>query len=387
MTMNWEKDTSEGVLYYCQPPISKRFNSSMIAAFDLDHTIIKPKSGKVFPTSIDDWIFAYKMDKIVEYSNKGYKIVIFTNQKGSFEGKGGMTFSQFKTRWFTIFESLNVPAYIIVSTQDDFNRKPATRMWYFMKSILNGDVKINRKDCFYVGDAAGRPKDHNDCDIKFAINIGISFMTPEEFFEDSKEYPFEKLTKNLKGFNPKLYLENKEKEKEKNYASWKELEKGFRAVIMIGSPASGKSSLANKICQISKDKCHILSMDIEKTKKKMKDMIKSVLSTPNESLIIDATNGTIKARQEWIDIIKTINPEIHIVGVYVNVAKDLAFHLNKLRGIKSLSKEVPAVAIHAYWKRFERPTMETDKFDKILEFDFEPNFATKEAKKQFSIWF
>jgi hypothetical protein len=96
---------------------------------------------------------------------------------------------------------------------------------------------------------------------------------------------------------------------------------------------------------------------------------------------------------EWIDIIKSINPDIEIICVHVNVMKALTIHLNKLRSIKSLidssyhSKEVPAVAIHAYWKRFEKPTLETDQFSKIIEFDFEPNFATKEDKKHFSIWF
>jgi bifunctional polynucleotide phosphatase/kinase len=390
--MHWVKDTSEGLLYYCMPSVSKRFNSAKIAAFDLDHTIIKPESGKTFPISVDDWIFAYKMDKLRYYSKKGYKIVIFTNQKGSFDGKGNMTFDEFMTRWFKIFESLNVPAYILASTQDDFNRKPATRMWQFMKTNMNGDVKINKKESLYVGDAAGRPKDHNDCDIKFAINVGIPFMTPEEFFDDSTEYPFEKLRKNLKGFNPKLYMEEKD-ELELNHDSWRELEKGFRAIIMVGSPASGKSSLAHQICNISKNKCHILSMDIEKTKKKLKDKIKSILVNTNENFIIDATNGTIKTRMEWIDIIKSINPDIEIICVHVNVMKALTIHLNKLRSIKSLidssyhSKEVPAVAIHAYWKRFEKPTLETDKFSKIIEFDFEPNFATKEDKKHFSIWF
>jgi bifunctional polynucleotide phosphatase/kinase len=37
-----------------------------------------------------------------------------------------------------------------------------------------------------VGDAAGRKdgkkKDFSDSDLKFSINIGIPFMTPEQFF-------------------------------------------------------------------------------------------------------------------------------------------------------------------------------------------------------------
>lgn len=35
---------------------------------------------------------------------------------------------------------------------------------------------------FFVGDAAGRPRDHNDSDRKWALNVGIPFFTPEVMF-------------------------------------------------------------------------------------------------------------------------------------------------------------------------------------------------------------
>ena len=35
---------------------------------------------------------------------------------------------------------------------------------------------------FYVGDAAGRPNDHSDCDRALALNAGVRFHTPEAFF-------------------------------------------------------------------------------------------------------------------------------------------------------------------------------------------------------------
>ena len=48
------------------------------------------------------------------------------------------------------------------------------------------------KACFYCGDAAGRPKtanrpkDFSDTDLKFAANIGLKFLTPEQLFLDEK---------------------------------------------------------------------------------------------------------------------------------------------------------------------------------------------------------
>ena len=49
------------------------------------------------------------------------------------------------------------------------------------------------KGSFYCGDAAGRPKtatrpkDFSDSDIKFALNVGLTFKTPEELFLGQKE--------------------------------------------------------------------------------------------------------------------------------------------------------------------------------------------------------
>lgn len=51
--------------------------------FDLDHTLIIPKSGKVFPIDGDDWKFKPKVLEVLLaiYNNKGM-ISIYTNQAG-----------------------------------------------------------------------------------------------------------------------------------------------------------------------------------------------------------------------------------------------------------------------------------------------------------------
>lgn len=57
----------------------------------------------------------------------------------------------------------------------------------------------------FVGDAAGRKSDHSACDRKFALNVGLPFCTPEEFFDkkDAKE-DYE-----LKGFHPNSINNNR----------------------------------------------------------------------------------------------------------------------------------------------------------------------------------
>ena len=63
-------------------------------------------------------------------------------------------------------------------------------MWdHFITHYTHG-VKIDLSQSFYVGDAAGRPKnwkpgaskDFSPADRMFAANIGLQFHTPEEYF-------------------------------------------------------------------------------------------------------------------------------------------------------------------------------------------------------------
>lgn len=63
--------------------------SSLVAAFDIDWTIIRTKSGKKFPTGQSDWtFFDPKVPvKLKELHDEGKKIVFFTNQGGVEKGK------------------------------------------------------------------------------------------------------------------------------------------------------------------------------------------------------------------------------------------------------------------------------------------------------------
>ncbi len=58
-------------------------------------------------------------------------------------------------------------------------------------SFQNGDIAIDMKNSFYCGDAAGRKrvngkKDFACSDRLFAINLNITFYTPEECFLNKK---------------------------------------------------------------------------------------------------------------------------------------------------------------------------------------------------------
>ena len=62
-------------------------------------------------------------------------------------------------------------------------------------------------------------------------------------------------------------------------------------------------------------------------------------------------------------------------------------HNNQLRKVnphrEHLSKAVPAIAVHTYWKQLEPPT--TEEFSEILEVNFVPKFVNKEDEACFNL--
>ncbi len=144
---------------------------SKIAAFDLDHTIIEPRAGKIFPKNYSDWILLPGMkQKLNRLYNNGYKIVIFTNQSGN-----NFDPDKFRKKIHSIKKELGIPIQVFVCIGYGYCRKPSIGMWHLLLLNNNG-VNIDMNRSFYSGDAAGRPGDFSDTDKKFAENIGIKFI-------------------------------------------------------------------------------------------------------------------------------------------------------------------------------------------------------------------
>jgi bifunctional polynucleotide phosphatase/kinase len=81
----------------------------------------------------------------------------------------------------------------VAALKSDQFRKPAIGSWEHIRNKLFKGCTIDMANSFYCGDAAGRPKtatrskDFSDSDIKFALNVGLKFHTPEELFLGQKE--------------------------------------------------------------------------------------------------------------------------------------------------------------------------------------------------------
>jgi len=147
--------------------------SSKIAGFDLDDTLIQTKSRCKFPLHEQDWEWKYPNvpDKIRQLQSQGYECLLFSNQFRLKE----MT----KRKIQTICAELQIGAY--VAKQKNHFRKPEGGMWDIV--IQTHPVNINVDSSFFCGDAAGREGDFANSDLLFAQTIGIPFYTPEEIFE------------------------------------------------------------------------------------------------------------------------------------------------------------------------------------------------------------
>ncbi|CAL5219502.1 g1344 [Coccomyxa viridis] len=183
-------------------------SSSKIAAFDLDGTLVVQKTAGRFVTSASDWkLFNKDVPKVLkEYFDKGYKIVVFSNQGGIASQLDGKQSVKLRERAEQAFEKIDVPATIMYATGKEGCgvRKPELGMWDFFVENLNDGVQPEKGECFFVGDAAGRAGDFAGSDKEFAENVGIAFKTPEEVFGEGPKKAFSPTKQEGPKMNPEL---------------------------------------------------------------------------------------------------------------------------------------------------------------------------------------
>lgn len=327
--MHWEFNTN----YYIgtHKTNKEEIEGQNCACFDLDGTLIKSISGR-FSTDSNDWKMLFdNIDlKLNDLYKKGFKIVIITNQLGI--GKGKQDSKEWIVKIEKIAKVLKVPFIIFASLNKDIYRKPLPSFW---NEFING---VKSKS-FYVGDACGREakkkikKDFADTDYKFALNIGIKFYSPEEFFVGSDErnktikyIDFNKIERNEMVFKPTCDI-----------------------VLMMGFPGCGKSSLVKKC----KDYV-IINRDTEKTMKKVHKLAKNNISE-GKKIVIDNTNMSYIEREVFYKIAHDFNKTLEVV--YINIEQEVAYHNAKYRWFKSKGtvSDIGLVVYRVMNKKFDLP--------------------------------
>ncbi|KPV76205.1 uncharacterized protein RHOBADRAFT_52245 [Rhodotorula graminis WP1] len=147
---------------------------------DIDGTIIRTKSGNGIPSSSFDWEFCGPeiVPKLRATYRDGYALILLSNQASS----GPSLAANFRKKVPFVAREIGVPLRIMACFDFDEYRKPVSGMWDALVGRFNGGLAVDYAASFYVGDAAGRPADHADTDRKFALNAGVRFLTPEQFF-------------------------------------------------------------------------------------------------------------------------------------------------------------------------------------------------------------
>lgn len=80
--------------------------------------------------------------------------------------------------------------------------------------------------------------------------------------------------------------------------------------------------------------------------------------TAGKSVVIDNTNPSLEARQKYIKIAEEL--KVPVRCIFFQVDKDTCMHNNFMRKANTfrnhLSKAVPSVAIHSWFKNHEKPS-------------------------------
>lgn len=381
-----------------------------IAAFDLDSTLITTRSRAKFPKSATDWrlLNSRVAPNLAALQEQGYIFVVFTNQAGV--GNGRITEDFVRTRVEGITAALKVDAGVYVATAKDHYRKPGTAMWDLFVQTIGGVHRIDAKASFYVGDAAGRPersgtaKDFSDSDLRFSVNIGLQFRTPEQHFYVRPEEAVR--TDVIAGFDPRVMvaqhatpllddgsdLDRVLREIVSPADLVDELALGASPqngippvqmmVLMHGVPASGKTTFVKRHLMtkgylwINQDTLHTFSRCSRATRDALAE---------GKSVVIDNSNPDRTARKKYIELAKLHSSSLKVVCLCMRTEENVARHLNMVRERESQGTcpHVPVVAFHAYRKRAEAPEAD-ENIDRIGEVRFVPHFSNEQERYMFT---
>jgi len=299
---------------------------------DLDHTLITPKGKHVFPKTLDDWKWKNEavVPKLKDLYNNGYEIVIVSNQKK-------MSGSEVKTKATMIYEDLKIPFVFISGHSDLYYRKPQLGLWEVLIEYIFKDIKyIDIPSSVFIGDS--------EADLYFARNTKVQFIHTDAFFLGIENKDFAKIESAEHPMTK--WVSNEVYDIPPQSSSQKHL------VIMVGSPASGKSYYSQKLENTG-------FLRINKDTMKTDKMIEKVFNggiKEGRNIVIDNTNPTKEVREKFITAAKKASYYVSIV--WMNFPISVVEYLDNYRIAKYKNEEyhVPIVAMRVYYKKLEKPT-------------------------------
>ena len=282
-----------------QSPPTRR---TKLAVFDFDWTLVKPLNGRKFPKDVNDWQYIREsVPAVVRKYAKDHRIVILTDQSQAWK------VDMIKNVIADL--AVDVTAVIGVKT-----KKPSTEL--FLKVF----PKLHPERSFYVGDAAGDKGDWSDKDRVFAESLGMKFVRPEELFPlDVVKAP------------PASAKAKKTQE----------------VVIMVGYPASGKSTISKNL---ESEGYYRVEGDVHKS---VPAMIKDAEKHLDKSIVFDSTAGSKVKRGEFVKFAQKHDLPVRVFWMQTSI--DVSIERNKQRALAGGPK-IPIIGFYLYRKHFEEPT-------------------------------
>ncbi|KAM0788200.1 hypothetical protein ACM66B_001359 [Microbotryomycetes sp. NB124-2] len=361
-----------------------------VLALDIDGTLITTASGNRWPKNEEDfkWLYNNVPRKLKEAHEQGYAIILISNQAGQ---PGHQQKFLKKVPLIGYKLGHGIPFQCFAALQYDHYRKPASGMWDAFVAANGGEASVDLGESVYVGDAAGRPhrgqsraRDHADTDRKFALNVGLKFLTPEEFFLDEAPDPeFQ-----LEGWDARAHDHSKPLFSPTNIPLVKSPPQFGppqpEVVLFVGSPASGKTTLYRRYFEPA-GYAHV-NQDTLKTRQKCIEAVREHLSA-GRSCVVDNTSPARATREQYLELLRNEFPNVKARVVYFAVPSALAMHNNVYRSSDPSSNRemVPAIAFSQYDKAFEMPDPEAEGFECMhtVNFKFE---GDEHALAKWSRW-
>lgn len=219
-------------------------------------------SGRTYPRDENDWelMNASKLkSKLRALVDQGRCIVVISNQGALDRSKEEKSarLKGLEAKLADVQRALGVPlAFYAGYGKVNRYRKPAPGMWERVtQDFIHKGVVIDKSSSFYCGDAAGRAagpkpwagstknaekKNFADTDLRFAVNAGLTFYTPEQLFLGSDDLALDPSA--CDGLDPSSIPRCAGSP----YDGIR-VEDEPELVVLVGSPGSGKTSLAKAV--------------------------------------------------------------------------------------------------------------------------------------------
>ncbi|KAF9516397.1 hypothetical protein BS47DRAFT_1315489 [Hydnum rufescens UP504] len=303
---------------------------SKVAMFDLDGTLIRPQGGRKHPQDSNDWEWWHSRvkAKLNDVIKDGFSVILVSNQGGFSRKNAERKMTQWKLKISQIAAQLpEVPFRVFAAGQYDFYRKPLPGTWKALERLFGDDnVEIDKYSSFFVGDAAGRDADHSCVDRFYAMNIGVKFYTPEEYFLGEAPQPY-----TPPAFDPSTHLSQGAPLYTPTDTPLVPFMKNASScpseiVLFVGSPSSGKTTFYRK--HFAPHGYKHVNQDTLRTLGKCLKVVRDCIEG-GSLCVVDNTNRDQNTRKEYISLARRL--KVPIRCIYFSISNELAMHNNIYR--------------------------------------------------------